>query len=222
MANWVEKSRRGLRPGSYFRWIRISRRTPGTSFSSATSRRRWLSTWPRASAKPACRSRRVRASERFEQPGLVEKAVEYWYQAGRRASERAALAEAISHFGKALDLLGSFREPSARMQREIDLQIALGGALIAAKGYAAPRNHRQSTPRPITAGAFAFALPASQNSPRSPQVLSERFVKNARIRLGLPALDPGCLQCRTSPTSTTLSESLVGTKCEQALLISGP
>ena len=74
--------------------------------------------------------------------GLCEKAVEYWYQAGRRASERAALAEAISHFGKALDLLGSFREPSARMQREIDLQIALGGVLIAAKGYAAPETGR--------------------------------------------------------------------------------
>jgi predicted ATPase len=43
--------------------------------------------------------------------GLCEKAVEYWYQAGRRASERAASAEAISHFGKALDLLGMASKP---------------------------------------------------------------------------------------------------------------
>jgi predicted ATPase len=74
--------------------------------------------------------------------GLAEKAVDYWHQAGRLASERAALAEAIGHFGKALELLGAFRDPSAGMQREIDLQIALGGALIAAKGYAAPETGR--------------------------------------------------------------------------------
>jgi predicted ATPase len=74
--------------------------------------------------------------------GLCEKAIEYWHQAGRLASERAALVEAISHFCKALDLLGSLREPSTRIQREIDLHIALGGALIAAKGYAAPETGR--------------------------------------------------------------------------------
>jgi predicted ATPase len=78
----------------------------------------------------------------WTEAGLSEKAVEYWYQAGRRASERAALAEAVSHFGKALELLETFRDPSARMQREIDLQIALGGALIAAKGHAAPETGR--------------------------------------------------------------------------------
>ena len=44
-------------------WIRISRRTPGTSFSSAISRSRWRSTWPRDCAKPACIFRRGRVSE---------------------------------------------------------------------------------------------------------------------------------------------------------------
>ena len=44
-------------------WIRISRRTPGTSFSSAISRSRWRSTWPRVCAKPACIFRRVRVSD---------------------------------------------------------------------------------------------------------------------------------------------------------------
>ena len=74
--------------------------------------------------------------------GLSEEAVEYWYRAGRLASGRAALAEAVGHFDKALELLGTFREPSVRIQREIDLQIALGGALIAAKGYASPATGR--------------------------------------------------------------------------------
>ena len=78
----------------------------------------------------------------WTEAGLSEKAVEYWYQAGRRASERAALAEAIGHFGKALELLETFRDASARVEREIDLQIALGGVLIAAKGHAAPETGR--------------------------------------------------------------------------------
>ena len=74
--------------------------------------------------------------------GLSEKAVEYWYQAGRLASERAALPEAIGHFGKALELLATLPDPSAGVEREIDLQIALGGALISAKGHAAPETGR--------------------------------------------------------------------------------
>jgi predicted ATPase len=74
--------------------------------------------------------------------GLTEKAVEYWYQAGQRASERSALAEAISHFGKSLELLATLPDPSARVEREVDLQIALGGALISTKGHAAPETGR--------------------------------------------------------------------------------
>jgi predicted ATPase len=74
--------------------------------------------------------------------GLSEKAVEYWYQAGRLASERSALAEAIGHFSKALELLATLLDPSARAEREVDLQIALGGALISAKGHAAPETGR--------------------------------------------------------------------------------
>jgi predicted ATPase len=41
-----------------------------------------------------------------------------------------------------LELLKTLQEPSVRIQREIDLQIALGGALIAAKGHAAPETGR--------------------------------------------------------------------------------
>jgi class 3 adenylate cyclase/predicted ATPase len=74
--------------------------------------------------------------------GLSEKAVKYWYQAGRLASERSALAEAIGHFRKGLELLATLPDPSAGVEREIDLQIALGGALISAKGHAAPETGR--------------------------------------------------------------------------------
>jgi tetratricopeptide (TPR) repeat protein len=52
-ASLDRQRKHGLRPGAFSSWIRISRRTPGTSFSSATSRSRWRSTWPRACAKQA-------------------------------------------------------------------------------------------------------------------------------------------------------------------------
>jgi predicted ATPase/class 3 adenylate cyclase len=78
----------------------------------------------------------------YTEAGLSETAIEYWYQAGRLASERSALTEAIGHFGKALELLATLPDPSSRVEREIDLQIALGGALISAKGHAAPETGR--------------------------------------------------------------------------------
>jgi predicted ATPase/class 3 adenylate cyclase len=70
--------------------------------------------------------------------GLIEKAVGYWWRAGQLASGRSALAEAIGHFRRALELVPMLPDPSVRAEREIELQTALGGTLIAAKGHAAP------------------------------------------------------------------------------------
>jgi predicted ATPase/class 3 adenylate cyclase len=78
----------------------------------------------------------------YTEAGLFEKAVDYWYRAGRLASERSALTEAIDHFGKALELVVTLPDSSERLQREIDLQLALGGASISAKGHAAPETGR--------------------------------------------------------------------------------
>ncbi|HJR22546.1 MAG TPA: AAA family ATPase [Dongiaceae bacterium] len=74
--------------------------------------------------------------------GLAEKAVEYWLKAGRSAIERSATAEAIAQLTKGLELLASLPEDVTRWQRELDLQIALGVALMAAKGWAAPETGR--------------------------------------------------------------------------------
>jgi predicted ATPase len=66
----------------------------------------------------------------WTEAGLSEKAVEYWYQAGRRASERAALAEAIGHFGKGVRAArnlaglvgagGARNRPPDRPRRSVD------------------------------------------------------------------------------------------------------
>jgi class 3 adenylate cyclase/predicted ATPase len=70
--------------------------------------------------------------------GLTEQAVDYWHQAGQRASERSAHIEAINHLRQGLALLQTLPETPERVQREVDVYIALGVSLLATQGYAAP------------------------------------------------------------------------------------
>jgi class 3 adenylate cyclase/DNA-binding winged helix-turn-helix (wHTH) protein/predicted ATPase len=70
--------------------------------------------------------------------GLSAQAVPYWQRAGQRALEHSAYAEAIQHLTTGLHLLAPLPEAPARAQQELDLQLALGPALIATKGRAAP------------------------------------------------------------------------------------
>jgi predicted ATPase len=74
----------------------------------------------------------------YTQAGIVQKAVEYWYKAGQRAISRSATAEAIAHLEKGLEVLQRLPAGAERDQLELGLQAALGGMLIAAKGFAAP------------------------------------------------------------------------------------
>jgi predicted ATPase len=69
--------------------------------------------------------------------GLIDQSVAYWYKAGQQASERSAHVEAISHITKGLELLQTLPETRERVQREVDMLIALGASLLAVKGYAA-------------------------------------------------------------------------------------
>jgi len=70
--------------------------------------------------------------------GLVEKAVGYQLQAGRQAIARWALAEAVAQLRKGLDLITILPDGGPRHELELNLQHALGNALIATKGYSAP------------------------------------------------------------------------------------
>jgi class 3 adenylate cyclase/tetratricopeptide (TPR) repeat protein len=71
----------------------------------------------------------------FREAGVMEKAIGYWLQAGRLAAARSANVEAIAHLRAGLasinDLVGS-----SRSRCELSLQLALGGPLIATKGFA--------------------------------------------------------------------------------------
>ena len=70
--------------------------------------------------------------------GLTEQSATYWYKAAQSAIQRSAHVEAISHLRTGLALLQMQPKTLERVQREVDMLIALGASLIATKGYAAP------------------------------------------------------------------------------------
>jgi predicted ATPase len=70
--------------------------------------------------------------------GLTEQAIPYWQRAGQRALARSANAEAVQHLTKGLELVVTLPETTTRARQELDLQIALGPALVATKGQASP------------------------------------------------------------------------------------
>jgi class 3 adenylate cyclase/predicted ATPase len=70
--------------------------------------------------------------------GFNEKAVGYRLKAGQQALARSAMTEAVSQLRKGLELLANMPEESRSVQHELDLQIALARALMAASGYSAP------------------------------------------------------------------------------------
>jgi predicted ATPase/class 3 adenylate cyclase len=74
----------------------------------------------------------------YTEAGLRAEAIVYWQKAGRRAVQRSADREAISHLAKGLELLKTLPETPERIQQEIRLQITLGFSLMTTKGYAAP------------------------------------------------------------------------------------
>jgi class 3 adenylate cyclase/predicted ATPase len=74
----------------------------------------------------------------YTEAGLTGNAVVYWQRAGQRAVERSANVEAISHFTTALGLVKRAPPTPDRARQELKLQVALGPALVAIKGFAAP------------------------------------------------------------------------------------
>ena len=77
----------------------------------------------------------------YMKAGLAELAIDYWLRAGRRAISRSAMVEALAQLRNGLDLLAGLPEADRRW-RELDLQVALGVALMATQGWAAPEAGR--------------------------------------------------------------------------------
>ncbi len=77
--------------------------------------------------------------------GSAAAAIPYWGKAGNRAIARAAFPEAIAHLNRGIHLLDTLPDGPPRDQQELALQSALGMALQAHRGYAAPEVDRAYT-----------------------------------------------------------------------------
>ncbi len=105
----------------------------------------------------------------YSKAGLAGKAIGYWLKAGQLALARSATAEAVALLNKGLNLLCEMSEDPDRHRLELDLHVALGGALIVAKGFAAPETGRLWA----RARALCRKVPGS---PRVAKVLFGQFV----------------------------------------------
>jgi predicted ATPase/class 3 adenylate cyclase/DNA-binding winged helix-turn-helix (wHTH) protein len=77
-------------------------------------------------------------AQHLTEAGRPAQAIPYWQQAGQRALERSAYREAAQHLTQGLALLLTRPETPGRAQQELALQLALGTALQATQGLAAP------------------------------------------------------------------------------------
>jgi class 3 adenylate cyclase/predicted ATPase len=101
----------------------------------------------------------------YTEANLPAQALPYWQRAGQRALEHSAYQEAMSHLTNGVAVLTTLPETRERTQYELDLQIALGAALMATKGQAAPDVER----------AYARARALSRQVGDTPQVFPALF-----------------------------------------------
>ncbi len=78
----------------------------------------------------------------FANAGMAESAIDFWLRAGERAASRSAFVEAVQHFSEGIALADAMPESPGRVQRQIDLHLALGPAIMATKGYAASESRK--------------------------------------------------------------------------------
>jgi hypothetical protein len=74
----------------------------------------------------------------YQRSANTAKAFEYLQRAAQQAGRRSSHAEAIGLFTSALELLQALSETPQRLEQELALQIGLGVALTAIRGWAAP------------------------------------------------------------------------------------
>ena len=78
----------------------------------------------------------------FGEAGEAEKAAHHWLEAGRRALRRSGNTEAITHLTKGLGALTGLPKSEEADRSELEIQLSLGPALSATRGWSAPEAER--------------------------------------------------------------------------------
>jgi class 3 adenylate cyclase/predicted ATPase len=78
-----------------------------------------------------------RIAQHYAEAGVVDRAIDWWYQSGIRAAQRSANVEAIGQLSEALKLVREQSAGAARNDTELSLLIALGPTLQATGGWGA-------------------------------------------------------------------------------------
>jgi len=73
----------------------------------------------------------------FSEAGLASEAIGCWHKAGAMAQRRGANEEAISHLRRAFDSIGRIADEVERTKVEVELQVGIGAALMATRGFGA-------------------------------------------------------------------------------------
>jgi len=71
----------------------------------------------------------------YTQARNYEKALHYWYEAGKQSATRSAHNEAVGHLKQGLKLLPNIDDPRLRTKSELLLQTSLGNSIRAIKGW---------------------------------------------------------------------------------------
>ena len=75
----------------------------------------------------------------YTEASCFDQAVGNWLKAGQRSIARSANVEAVDHLSRGLELLKELPETPARAEQELTMELALGPALVATKGFADPK-----------------------------------------------------------------------------------
>jgi predicted ATPase/DNA-binding winged helix-turn-helix (wHTH) protein len=78
----------------------------------------------------------------YAEAGIAEESAFFWGKAGTRSLARSAMTEATAQLQEALDQLARLPEGAERIRQELEFSVALGTALRAVKGFAAPETGR--------------------------------------------------------------------------------
>jgi class 3 adenylate cyclase/predicted ATPase len=136
----------------------------------------------------------------YTEAGLNDQAAGYWQQAGKRAAQRSAHVEAISHLTTGLEVLMTLPDTIERARQELEMLTTLGPVLMAVKGQSSPDTERAyarardlcqklgETPQlcPVLYGLFRFHMVRAEL--RTARELAEQF-----FTLAQRAQDPALL-----------------------------